>query len=161
MLLRSCAGTAICERRRKQNRNGKENHGGTEGTEGCRQKMKHEDITKRIIGSAIEVHKHLGPGLLESIYERCLDYEFSLSGLKSERQKQVLVYYKDLELDADLRADFVVENKVVVELKAVDAVHDVHRAQVLTYMRLAGCNVGLLINFNVEKLTKGTERFVL
>ena len=123
--------------------------------------MKHEDLTGKIIGAAIEVHKHHGPGLLESVYEHCLAYEFSLQGIRFERQKQVLVFYKDTQLNTDLRADFIVESKVVVELKVVDAATDVHPAQVLTYMRLAKCEVGLLINFNVEQLTKGIERFVL
>ena len=123
--------------------------------------MKHEELTGKIIGAAIEVHKHLGPGLLESVYERCLAYELGLQGLAFENQKHVTVFYKDVMLDTDLRADFVVENKVVVELKAVETVSDVHRAQVLTYMRLAKCEVGLLINFNVAQLTKGIERFVL
>ena len=123
--------------------------------------MKHEELTGKIIGAAIEVHKHLGPGLLESVYERCLAYELGLQGLAFENQKHVTVFYKDVMLDTDLRADFVVENKVVVELKAVETVSDVHRAQVLTYMRLAKCEVGLLINFNIAQLTKGIERFVL
>ncbi len=123
--------------------------------------MKYEEITQQIIGSAIEVHKHLGPGLLESIYETCLAHEFSLRKIQFASQKQVLVAYKNVQLTSDLRADFIVENKIIVEIKAVDAILPVHRAQTLTYMRLAHCDVGLLINVNVEQLTKGIERFVL
>ena len=123
--------------------------------------MKHEDLTKRIIGAAIEVHKHVGPGLLESVYENCLAHELSIQGIPFESQKQVLVRYKGVQLASELRADFVVDSKVIIELKAVEALTPVHRAQILTYMRLANCEVGLLINFNVEQLTKGMERFVL
>jgi GxxExxY protein len=123
--------------------------------------MKHEELTARIIGAAIEVHRHLGPGLLESVYETCLARELALQGIPFESQKQVLVHYKDVQVASDLRADFIVGGIVVVELKAVDCVLPIHRAQVLTYMRLTGCEVGLLINFNVEQLVKGVERFVL
>ena len=122
---------------------------------------KHLDLTEQIIGAAIEVHKEVGPGLLESVYESCLAHELSLRNLAFESQKQVLVRYRGVQLASDLRADFIVENKVVLELKAVDTLLPVHRAQILTYMRLATCEVGLLINFNVEQLTKGIERFVL
>jgi len=121
----------------------------------CRQ------LTEQIIGAANEVHRHLGPGLLESVYETCLAHEFSLCELPFESQKQVLVRYKAIQLAADLRADFIVANQVVVELKAVEGLLPVHRAQILTYMRLAGCEVGLLINFNVAQLTKGIECFAL
>jgi len=122
---------------------------------------KHRELTERIIGAAIEVHRTLGPGLLESVYESCLAHELSLRGIPFESQKQVLVRYKSVQLASDLRADFIVDGKVIVELKAVDTILPVHRAQILTYMRLANCDVGLLINFNVEQLTKGIERFIL
>ena len=123
--------------------------------------MHENEISERIIGAAIEVHRHIGPGLLESVYESCLAHELSLRSVAFESQKQVLVRYKGIQLASDLRADFIVDGKVIVELKAVDAILPVHRAQILTYMRLANCEVGLLINFNVEQLTKGIERFVL
>ena len=114
-----------------------------------------------MIGAAIEVHRHLGPGLLESVYASCLAHEFALRELSFKSQKQVLVRYKAVQLASDLRADFIVAGQVIVELKAVDGLLPVHRAQILTYMRLASCEVGLLINFNVEQLTKGIERFSL
>jgi GxxExxY protein len=122
---------------------------------------KHRELTEQIIGAAIEVHRALGPGLLESVYEGCLAHELSLRAIAFESQKQVLVRYKQVQLASDLRADFIVEHEVVVELKAADAILPIHRAQILTYMRLANCEVGLLINFNVEQLTKGIERFSL
>jgi GxxExxY protein len=122
---------------------------------------KHRELTEQIIGAAIEVHRALGPGLLESVYESCLAHELCLRGVPFESQKQVVVRYKAVQLASELRADFIVDGKVVVELKAVDAVLPVHRAQLLTYLRLTKCEVGLLINFNVEQLTKGIERFSL
>jgi GxxExxY protein len=122
---------------------------------------KYRELTEQIIGAGIEVHRALGAGLLESVYESCLAHEFSLRGVPFESQKQVLVRYKAVQLASDLRADFIVDGKVIVELKAVDAILPVHRAQILTYMRPANCEVGLLINFNVEQLTKGIERFAL
>jgi GxxExxY protein len=122
---------------------------------------KHRELTKQIIGAAIEVHRSLGPGLLESVYERCLAHEFSLQNMAFEEQKLIVVQYKGAVLDAELKADFIVCGKVIVELKSVDTVLPVHRAQILTYMKLTGCEVGLLIKFNVEQLIKGIERFTL
>jgi len=121
----------------------------------------HQELTQQIIGAAIDVHREIGPGLLESVYEACLAHEMSLRKLPFESQKQVLVRYKGVQLSSDLRADFIVDGRVVVELKAVDEVLPVHRAQIMTYMRLAECKVGLLINFNVPQLVKGLERFAL
>lgn len=118
-------------------------------------------ITKEIIGAAIEVHKQLGPGMLESAYEECLCYELSLRGLKVERQKPIPVVYKEIKLDCGYRADLLVENEVVVELKAQDVILPVHEAQILTYLRFANKNIGLLINFNVTVLKNGIRRFIL
>ncbi|MBB6005657.1 GxxExxY protein [Arcicella rosea] len=118
------------------------------------------DITGKIIGCCIEIHKHLGPGLLESAYEECLAYELSKTGLHFERQKTVPVNYKEIILEYGYRMDFLVENKVVVELKSVEALHPVHEAQVLTYMKFAEKKVGLLINFNVTILKDGIRRFI-
>lgn len=118
------------------------------------------DITGKIIGCCIEIHKHLGPGLLESAYEECLAYELSKTGLYFERQKTVPVNYKEIILEYGYRMDFLVENKVVVELKSVEALHPVHEAQVLTYMKFAEKKVGLLINFNVTILKDGIRRFI-
>jgi GxxExxY protein len=121
----------------------------------------HHELTEQIIGAAIEVHKHIGPGLLESVYESCLAHEMSLRHIPFESQKQVAVRYKAVQLASDLRADFIVNGRVVVELKAADAILPVHRAQILTYLRLTNCKIGLLINFNTEQLVKGIERFAL
>jgi len=120
--------------------------------------MNENDISGKIIGCAIEVHKTLGPGLLESAYEECLFYELMESGLKVERQKPLPVVYKEVKLEAGYRVDLLVENLVVVELKSVDALNDVHTAQVLTYLKLSGCKLGLLINFNVSRLRDGIKR---
>jgi GxxExxY protein len=120
-----------------------------------------QELTGRIIGAAIEVHRTLGPGLLESAYHACLAREFSLQGIPFESQKSLPVDYKGIRLDCGYRLDFVVADKVVVELKAVDVIHPVHEAQLLTYLKLTGCRVGLLINFNVPALKEGIHRMVL
>lgn len=117
------------------------------------------EITGKIIGAAIEVHKALGPGLLESAYEECLYFELLQTGLKVEKQKALPVVYKEVKLEAGYRIDLLVEGSVVVELKSVEALNDVHTAQVLTYLKLSGCKTGLLMNFNVAKLTNGIKRF--
>jgi GxxExxY protein len=117
-------------------------------------------LTDRIIGAAIEVHKTLGPGLLESAYEECLAYEFSEGKISFERQKPLPVHYKSIELDCGYRLDFLVEKTVVLELKAVEVLHAIYDAQLLTYLKLGGWAVGLLINFNVPVLSKGIKRLV-
>ena len=122
--------------------------------------MIENELSKKIIGCAIEVHKALGPGLLESAYEECLYYELQLSGLKVQRQKPLPVVYKEIKLEAGYRVDLLVEDRVVIELKSVEALHDVHTAQVLTYLKLSGCKLGLLMNFNVYRLTDGIKRLV-
>lgn len=121
----------------------------------------HQDLTERIIGAAIEVHKALGPGLLESIYHACLAHEFALRSLVFEHEKPLPVEYNGLTLECGYRLDFIVGDKVVVELKAVDSIHNVHRAQLLTYLKLTGCKVGLILNFNEAVLKNGIERLVL
>lgn len=123
--------------------------------------MADNDLTRDIIGAAIEVHKLLGPGLLDSAYEECLAREFVLRGIRFERQKPSPVIYKDVKLECGYRMDFLVDGKIVVELKAVEAVAPVHEAIVLTYLRLSGCRLGLLINFNVPVLKDGIQRFIL
>ncbi|MEJ5261834.1 MAG: GxxExxY protein [Ignavibacterium sp.] len=120
-----------------------------------------EEITKEIIGSAIDVHKELGPGLLESAYEECLFYELHKKRFNVERQKPIPIIYKEIRLECGYRADLIVENCVIVELKSIDAINPVHEAQILTYMRFADKRVGLLINFNVLRLKDGIKRFVL
>jgi GxxExxY protein len=121
----------------------------------------HEELTRKIIGAAMEVHRVLGPGLLESAYEECLCYELALQGLSCQRQVHLPVTYKDAKIDCGYRIDVVVDNKVVLELKCVEAVLPVHEAQLLTYLRLSGRKVGLLINFNVPILRDGIVRRVL
>ena len=118
-------------------------------------------ITEKIIGCAIEVHKELGPGLLESAYEECLFYELQQAGLNAERQVPVPVIYKEIKLDCGYRMDILVEKKVVVELKTVDTIIPVHEAQILTHLRFAKKEVGLLINFNVTLLKNGIKRYRL
>ena len=122
--------------------------------------MEVNEITRRIIGCAIEVHKDLGPGLLESAYEECLSYELMKHGLEIKRQQPLPLVYKDIKLDFGYRIDILVQNLVVVELKVVDAINPVHEAQVLTYMKFSNKSVGLLINFNVSLLKEGIRRFV-
>jgi GxxExxY protein len=117
-------------------------------------------LTERIIGAAIEVHKALGPGLLESAYEQCLAHEFALAHISFERQVPLPVRYKSMDLDCGYRLDFVVENTVVLELKATEVLHAIYDAQLLTYLRIGGWPVGLLINFNVPVLRKGIKRLV-
>ena len=117
------------------------------------------ELTKQIIGAAIEVHRHLGPGLLESAYEACLAYELRELGLRFERQKPLPLEYKEINLDHGYRVDLLVEDKVVVEVKVVDRIAPTHEAQVLSYLRFSGCGIGLLLNFNVRLLKDGIRRF--
>ena len=123
--------------------------------------MSHNDLTHQLIGAAIEVHKLLGPGLLESAYEECLAREFALRKIPFERQKPVRVVYKDVKLECGYRIDFLVGGQIVVELKAIEAIAPVHEAIVLTYLWLSGCKLGLLINSDVAALKEGIRRFVL
>jgi GxxExxY protein len=115
-------------------------------------------VTRKIIGAAIEVHRALGPGLLESAYEACLVYELNECGLKVQAQKPLALVYKSVTLDCGYRLDLLVENEVLVEIKSVESILPIHRAQVISYLKLSGCKVGLLINFNVKLLKNGIER---
>jgi GxxExxY protein len=123
--------------------------------------MEINQITEKIIGCAIEVHKNLGPGLLESAYEECLYYELNNLGLEVKRQLAMPLVYKDVKLDAGYRIDLMVENKVIVEIKSVDAIAEIHKAQLMTYMKLANIKIGLLINFNVSRLKDGIVRWII
>ncbi len=116
---------------------------------------------RKIIGCAIEVHRELGPGLLESAYEECLFYVLNQNQIYTERQKAMPLLFKGVHLDCGYRLDLFVEHKVIVELKAVEAINDVHKAQLMTYMKLAKCKVGLLINFNVVRLKDGIVRWII
>ena len=123
--------------------------------------LREEALTQTVIGAAIEVHRTLGPGLLESAYERCLCYELEERGIDFQRQVELPVSYKGVKLDCGYKMDVVVGRSVVLELKSVDAIHPIHEAQLLTYLRLSGLRVGLLINFNVPLLRDGIKRRVL
>jgi GxxExxY protein len=118
------------------------------------------NLTGNIIGAAIEVHKILGPGLLESVYEECLCYEFVGKGISFERQRPLPIKYKEVTLDCGYRLDIVAENTVIIELKSCEKIEDIHRAQLLTYLKLSGLKVGLLMNFNVPFLRDGIVRIV-
>ena len=123
--------------------------------------MEFDELSNRVIGCCLEVHRVLGPGLLESAYEQSLACEMRLRGISFRLQSFLAVEYKGFRLDCGYRIDVLVENQLIVELKAVEQVNDVHRAQLLTYMKLTGVRTGLLINFNVPLLKDGIRRFVL
>jgi GxxExxY protein len=120
-----------------------------------------DPLTEAVIGAAIEVHRVLGPGLLESVYERCLCHELKLRGIDHQRQAALPVIYKGVPIDAELYMDVVVQNQLVLELKAVDTLHPIHEAQLLTYLKLSGIHRGLLMNFNVRLLKDGIKRLVV
>ena len=122
---------------------------------------KYSDLTGKIISCAIEVHKALGPGLLESAYEECLSYELRNAGLRIEQQKPLPVVYKEIRLECGYRIDILVEDTVVVELKSVDVLNPVHEAQILTYLKFSGKKIGLLMNFNVTLLKNGLKKYVM
>jgi GxxExxY protein len=120
--------------------------------------MTENEIANKIIGAGIEVHRALGPGLLESAYQECLFYKISKSGLLIEKEKPMPVVFEEVKLNCGYRIDLLVENKVVIEIKSVEALHDVHLAQTLTYMKLGNYKLGLLMNFNVVMLKNGIKR---
>ena len=120
----------------------------------------HGELTAGILAGAVEVHRHLGPGLVESAYRACLAKELRSSGLEVQLERPIAINYKDLVVEAAYRADLVVENKVLVELKSVERVLQIHEAQILTYLKLTGLRVGLLINFNCAPLQRGIHRYV-
>ena len=122
--------------------------------------MSENEISSKIIGAAIEVHKQLGPGLLESTYETCLTYELKQMGLDVKQQQALPVVYKEVKLDAGYRIDLLVENKVIVEIKSVDALADIHTAKLLTYLKLKDLKLGLLINFNSVRVIDGLKRIL-
>ena len=124
-------------------------------------RIQNDTLTEQIIGAAIQVHRELGPGLLESAYETCLCHELSLGGLAVERQKVIPISYKGIMLDAGYRLDLVVEGQVIVEIKAVSEVLPIHEAQLLSYLKQVGGGRGLLINFNVKLLKNGLRRLVV
>jgi GxxExxY protein len=115
----------------------------------------HEVLTREIIGAAIEVHKEIEPGLLESAYQKCLEHELEIRAISFEAEKPIPVEYKGVKLDVGYRLDLLVDGKVIVELKSVEAIEPIHEAQLLTYLKIMRCRIGLLINFNVPVLTQG------
>jgi len=123
--------------------------------------MEFDSLSNQVIGLAIEVHRELGPGLLESTYEKCLAHELSRHGIRCETQAILSVEYKGLSLDCGYRVDMMVEGMLIIELKSVDSIQRIHEAQLLTYMKLANIKTGLLINFNTKLLKNGIKRFVL
>jgi GxxExxY protein len=123
--------------------------------------MDREGIFKKVLDCAFEVHSNLGPGLLESVYEECLIFELQNAGLKVEKQKNLPLTYKGLLLESRLRIDILVENQIIIELKAVEELTDVHLAQTLTYLKLSGCKLALLVNFNVTHLKNGIKRVIM
>ncbi|WP_310559404.1 GxxExxY protein [Flavobacterium sp.] len=122
--------------------------------------MSENDISKIVFESALKVHQTLGLGLLESAYEECMFYELKKYNLKVEKQKQLPLVYEEVKLDAGYRIDIIVEDKFIVEIKSVEVLKDVHLAQLLTYLRLSNCKLGLLINFNVSLLKNGVKRVI-
>ena len=123
--------------------------------------MEFDKLSTRVIGCAIEVHRELGPGLLESTYEQCFAHELTLNGILFKLQNPQPVEYKGVRLDCGYRVDLLIEDDLIVELKSVERIKGIHEAQLLTYMKLAGVKTGLLMNFNVTKLKSGIKRFVL
>jgi len=133
----------------------------TKATKNTKKGIEFDQLSTQVIGCAIEVHREIGPGLLESTYEQCLAHELITNGFDFKIQYPLPVIYKDIRLDCGYRVDLLVENKLIIELKSVDAINKIHEAQILTYMKLAGIETGLLINFNVGLLKNGIKRFVL
>ncbi|MGD9782327.1 MAG: GxxExxY protein [Kiritimatiellia bacterium] len=123
--------------------------------------MEKDPLTERVIGCAIEIHRALGPGLLESTYQQCLIHEVKLNGIPFQPEKPIPVEYKGIRLDCGYRIDALVDGSLILELKSVDEIAPIHKAQLLTYMKLSGIHTGLLINFNVRRLIDGIERFKL
>jgi GxxExxY protein len=123
--------------------------------------MEFDDLSNRVIGCALEVHREMGPGLLESTYEQCLAHELKLNDIDFKLQHPQPVEYKGLRLDCGYRTDLLIEDRLIIELKSVEQIKGIHEAQLLTYMKLAGIKTGLLMNFNVRRLKDGIKRFVL
>jgi len=123
--------------------------------------MNKEEVFKKILDCSFQVHNALGPGLLESAYEECLYYELTQSGLKVEKQTALPLVYKEVKLETGYRIDLIVENSIIIEIKSVESLTDIHLAQILTYLKLSNCKLGLLVNFNVRHLKDGIKRVIL
>lgn len=120
-----------------------------------------DELSSRVLGAAIEVHRNLGPGLLESVYQQCLAYELSKLNVKFSMEHPIPVRYKDVNVDCAFRADLIVENNIIIEIKSAEKILPIHEAQLLTYLRLTGIRLGLLINFNTRLLKNGIKRIIL
>ena len=133
----------------------------TKDTKNTKEKIEFDALSREVIGCSIEVHRELGPGLLESAYQQCLAHELNTRGIKFQTEMQIPVHYKGVRLDCGFRADFMIGEAFILELKSVEKLTAIHQAQLLTYMKLCTCRTGLLINFNVKHLRDGIKRFVL
>jgi len=122
--------------------------------------MKENDLSELVIGLAMKVHTALGPGLLESAYEECLYYEINQAGLRVEKQKPLPLVYKEVRLECGYRVDLLVENRLIIEIKSLESIHPIHSSQLLTYLKLSNCRLGLILNFNVPQLKDGIKRIV-
>ncbi|MFB8790637.1 MAG: GxxExxY protein [Potamolinea sp.] len=122
--------------------------------------MRENDLSGLVIGLAMKVHDALGPGLLESAYEECLYYEINRAGLKVEKQKPLPLVYEEVRLECGYRVDLFVENKLIIEIKSLESIHPIHSSQLLTYLKLSNCKLGLILNFNVSQLKDGIKRVV-
>ena len=122
--------------------------------------MSENEISNKVIGAALIVHTRLGPGLLENTYKHCLEYELLKAGLIVDKEKAMPLIYESVKLDCGYRIDLFIENKVIIEIKSVEAINDIHLSQVMTYLKIADCRLGLLMNFNVTKLKDGIRRVV-
>jgi GxxExxY protein len=122
--------------------------------------MTENEISKIVFDAALKIHQDLGPGLLESAYEECLFYELNKTGLKIEKQKALPLIYEDVKLEIGYRIDIMIEDKMIIEVKAIEALNDIHLAQVLTYLKLSNCKLGMLINFNVTLIKNGIKRVI-
>jgi GxxExxY protein len=122
--------------------------------------MDKEEVARHIVDSAVAIHTALGPGLLESVYQQCLRYELSLRGLDVRTEYPIPIQYKGIAFDCGYRADLLVDECILVENKTVDAIHPVHRAQLLTYLKLSGCSIGFLINWKVSRIKDGIQRII-
>jgi len=136
-------------------------HFNTENTGTTEMELLEKELPERILDAALEVHRALGPGLLESAYEECFCFELAQRGIRVERQRPIPLTYKEVHLDCGYRADVVVESRVLIEIKALEVLHPIHEAQLMTYLRLSGIRVGLLLNFNCKQMKDGIIRRVI
>ncbi len=122
--------------------------------------MNENDLSNKVINAAIKVHKNLGPGLLESVYQECLYYELTKLSLIVAKQQPIPLTYESIKLEVGFRLDLIIESKLIVEIKSIEAINDIHLAQILTYLKLTNCKLGLIINFNVSQLRLGIKRVI-